>query len=287
MIATAGFEPRVRTCRVCEDVRLVHDFSKRNKDGVPLRWERCLHCGFTFMNPRLRHDDVLRIYNTDTYWNDGAYRDYLSNEDQRLADAEKRLSMCKPFLRRGGAWLDIGCATGFFLATASKHGFHGIGLDPAATMIDYGRRTYGLDLRCQTMESAELPANSFDVVSLWGTDSHFYDARAAFERIAGWLKPGGHFLFSYQDYSHWIRRVFPGLKRHAHLYYNFSRRSLHTLLAQVGFRVRLERTIVQPVTLYRIASQLFPELPLPRATDRLRVNVPTLSFKTVIAERCA
>jgi 2-polyprenyl-3-methyl-5-hydroxy-6-metoxy-1,4-benzoquinol methylase len=70
-----------------------------------------------------------------------------------------------------------------------------------ADMIAFGKKTYGLDLRVSTLEACTLEPGQFDVVSLWGTDSHFFDVREGFQKLTDWLKPGGHLLFSYQDYT--------------------------------------------------------------------------------------
>lgn len=282
----ASTPPPETQCPICTSSRLVPDFRLLTHENlVVLNWARCEPCGFTFMNPKLAFEQMKAIYRSAGYWNEMSYGVYLAGEDIRLQNALRNWRFSSRFLPRSGRLLDIGCATGFFGAVARQNAYEVVGIDPAENLVDFGRRTYGLDLRASTIEECSFEPASFDVVSLWGTDSHFYDVRAGFTKIADWLRPGGHFLFSYQNYAHWIRFFFPQIKREANVYYNLTKTSCHLLMQQLGFDILAERTAIQTTQLHRLARTLG----LPRTRwfrlESLKITLPTISYKIVVARK--
>jgi len=280
------FGDRIGQCLICGSGRLREDFSMLNPSQDLLHWSQCKGCGFTFMNPKLSFDQMQRAYDSDEYWTQGSYgSDYLGEEASRFDDSRARLKYLARFVPPGGELLDVGCATGSFAAAACQQGYVAIGIDPAQEMIEFGRRLYGLDLRAQTLEGSEFAPERFDVISVLGTDSHFYDPRESFSTLARWLKPGGHLLFSYQDYGHWIRWFFPNIKRAYVVYYNFTRKSLHLFLEQVGLSVLGERTKIQNTSVRRIALTIGIHGRMLGPFNDLRLRLPTISYRLLVARK--
>jgi SAM-dependent methyltransferase len=253
--------------------------------GVLLSWSKCQACGFTFMNPKLALDEVLRTFNSDEYWKHGNYGDYLGAEDVRLENSRLRVKHLSCFVPPPALLLDIGTATGSFAAAAHEVGYDVIGIDPAREMIAFGRERYGLDLRVQAIEHCHLPRDTFDAISLLGTDSHFYDPRESFGKLAGWLKPKGHLLFNYQDYDHWIRRIFPKVKRAANIYYNFTRRSLPLFMEQLGFEILDQKTEIQVTQLHRVTRIIGLGSGGLGPLANLKLKVPTVSYYLLVARK--
>lgn len=236
------------------------------------------------MNPSLLPEQMAKVYNSEAYWKHTSYVNYMESEPVRVANAERRFRLCSPFIAPTGRLLDVACATGFFAHVAERHGYQVIGIDPARELVEFGQAAYGLDLRVASIESVEsFEPGSFDAVSLWGADSHFSDMRGSFEKIARWLKPGGCLLLNYQDYGHWIRRLFPGIKQEANVYYAFSRPSLLLFLTQLGLEPVLHRTEIQITQLHRVTRTLgFRKR---RRFDDLRIRIPTPSYRIVVARK--
>lgn len=275
----------VKQCPICSSSHLVPDFRLQTPDNVVLNWARCESCGFTFMNPKLAFEQMQVIYRSAGYWNEMNYGVYLDGEHIRLKNAARNWRFSSRFLPRSGRLLDVGCATGFFGAVARQNAYEVVGIDPAENLVDFGRKTYGLDLRTSTIEESFFEPGSFDVVSLWGTDSHFYDVRAGFTKIADWLRPSGHLIFSYQNYAHWIRFFFPRIKQAANVYYNLTKLSCHLLMQQLGFDILAERTAIQTTQLHRLVSTLgLPPTRWPRL-ESLKITLPTISYKIVVARK--
>jgi SAM-dependent methyltransferase len=269
-------------CPVCFGKRLQADYSL-SFQGERLNWQRCHTCGFTFMNPRLLPHRMYRVYEAPEYWQ-SAYGNYFDGEPVRIENGTLRLKMCAAHMPRGGRLLDLACATGFFAAIAAERGFEVVGVDLNAEMIAFGRERYGLDLRVSRIEDCCFPLASFDVVSMWGLDCHFFDVRAVFTQIVGWLRPGGCILFHYQDYAHWIRRVFPKIKQEPNAYYNFTRDSFARLMRQLGMWIVMQRAGVQAIEVRRIAAALKLGVDLGALGDmKLKIRAP--SYLTVVARK--
>lgn len=253
--------------------------------GARLSWSKCGDCGFTFMNPKLPLDEVLTTFDSDEYWKRGNYGDYLEGEAVRLENNRLRMTYLTRFVPSHGTLLDIGSATGSFAAAAHERGYEVIGIDPARQMIEFGRARYGLDLRIQTVEESDFHPNTFDVISLLGTDSHFYNPRESFVRLVGWLKPKGHLLFSYQDYNHWIRRLLPSVKRAANIYYNFTRWSLRLFMNQIGLEILDEKMETQLTQLHRVTRTMGLGTAMLGPFANLRLRVPTISYYLLVARK--
>src|SRR5712691_890006 len=271
-------------CPVCFGKRLKTDFSLQFQKRYTLRWDQCRSCGFAFMNPRLLPEEMYGIYTTPEYWST-AYRDYLASEPIRIENSILRFKLCEKHMPRSGRLLDLGCATGFFAAVAADRGFDVIGVDLNPEMINFGRRRYAIDLRVSRVEDCDFQSESFDIVSMWGLDCHFFDFRSTFSKIVSWLKPGGCILMGYQDYGHWIRLIFPKIKQEPNVYYNFTRDSFARLMRQLGMQIVMQRTGVQVTQVHRIISSLKLGVYLPVISDlKLRITTPSYLITVVRKE---
>lgn len=283
METTTMFAAPTDKCPVCFGNDLEPDFFLTLPTNQPGKWDRCRTCGLMFMNPRLLPDEMYKIYTKPEYWA-AAYGNYFENEPLRLENSQSRLDLCAPYIPKSGRLLDLGCATGFFAAVASKNGFDVVGVDINPDMIEFGRRQYGIDLRAGRVEDCDFCPTSFDIVSMWGLDCHFFDFRATFEKIVGWLKPGGCLLFAYQDYGHWIRWFFPKIKQEPNVYYGLTRESFVRLMRQLGMQIVMQRTSVEVTQLNRIIANLKIGLQLP-IIGQTKVRIITPSYLLVVARK--
>ena len=249
-----------------------------------LQWSRCGSCDLTFQNPRLDEQSILSIYHGSDYWDKEAYASYAEGDAPRIAQSVRRLDTIRKVTGLpGGRVLDVGCATGFFGFAASQAGFDVVGVDPSPEMIEVGRSKYGLEMRCGTLEAVELEEGHYDLVTLWGTDSHFLNPLDGFSKLAKSLEPGGFLAMNYQNFHHWVRFVFPGLKRSWNALYNFSDRSFDVMLERVGLTLRYRRTEWQLVSVDHLLRVL--KLWRPERVRRRVVLVPAVSFPLVIAQK--
>lgn len=139
-----------------------------------------------------------------------------------------------------GALLDVGCGHGLFTRVAQRGGWQTTGLDMPGAPLDYARQQ-GLRVVAGTIESAELPAASFDVITLWHSFEHMREPDLVLHKLKHWLKPGGVLLIAVPNLHAagldrcgakwvWLQQPF------VHIWH-WSARSLTKLLARNEFRV--------------------------------------------------
>jgi len=94
-----------------------------------------------------------------------------------------------------GKVLDVGCATGIFLAAAQESGWKAHGIELSDYSSQRARDERRLDVFTgtlrQALRSGELVECSCDVVTLWDTAEHLEDPMTTFKDAWSVLKPGG------------------------------------------------------------------------------------------------
>lgn len=115
-------------------------------------------------------------------------------------DGDPRLRFLHDLLARlpeRPAVLDLGCGAGVpCTALLAEHG-DVTGVDVSARQLELARqRVPGARFVQADMATADFPSGSFDAVTAFYSVAHVpRDEHAElFLRIAGWLRPGGHFL---------------------------------------------------------------------------------------------
>ena len=145
--------------------------------------------------------------------------------------------------------LEIGCGTGIFLETASRHGWVVHGLDVSAQAVELTRRNCpGAVVLCAPPERAELPPGTFDTVALWDVIEHVEDPEALLKFAHRLLRPHGVLILETPDESCLARRLVRLAHRltggrvsllrffyyPAHRWY-FSRQAMSAVLRRTGF----------------------------------------------------
>lgn len=194
----------------------------------------CRHCGLVYANPRWSTDDVLSAYTAvqdDTYVEERlgrelTFRHHLRGMERIIGPAD------------GRRLLDVGAYIGVFVEMASKAGWQAEGVEPSEWAAAEAQRR-GLAVQVGTLGSAELAAESFDVVTMWDVIEHLADPAAELERARQFLRPGGWLVVHTMDIDAPIARLmgrrWPWLMD-MHLYY-FGRHTLSRMLADTGYEV--------------------------------------------------
>ena len=98
--------------------------------------------------------------------------------------------------------LDVGVGTGLSIApyVASARFKRIVGVDPSAPMLDRCRRRFvTVELHEGTLETVHARLGPpFDVVQSCGAVEHVPELGPFVERVGRLLKPGGHFVFTYE-----------------------------------------------------------------------------------------
>ncbi len=195
---------------------------------------QCQQCGLVYTDPRPDGKDILETYQ--------AVEDplYIEEREGRVLTFEHHL---KPLERLTGEpdgrpLLDVGAYTGVFVEIAKDHGWDAWGLEPSSWAVREAR-SRGLHMVQGTLETADLPDNAFDVVTLWDVIEHLTDPREALIQARRVLSSDGLLVVHTIDIDSLFARLmgphWPWLME-MHIYY-FSRRTLRMMLEQCGFQV--------------------------------------------------
>lgn len=283
------FIERYTRCPLCQSLAIQLSF-KWKTYGHLLTWDRCTECGIVFQNPRLTVETIASLYTSTSYFGTNAsdrssgYVDFVENDSVRRSQSIKRLAkILEVSPKTTGKLLDVGSASGFFGAVAKENGFDVTCVEPSASLAEFGSSNYGLKFEVKTIDDCNFPPESFDVITLWGTDSHFLHPSQSFEKLFSFLKPGGTFAMSYQDFSHWIRKFFPNIKKSWNVMYNFDESSIEYMLKKHNLEIAYCELEWQTVSIDHILRVVrFPSF---SGLQRLNLTVPAISFRVLIAKK--
>jgi len=147
-------------------------------------------------------------------------------------------------VRGPGSILDVGCATGRLLEEMKKRGWREKGVEVCGPSAAYGRETRGVDILTGTLEEAELPSKSFDVVHASHLIEHLTDPALFLRELNRILKDGGYALITTPNVAGLQALLLKKQWRSAiadHMYL-FSTRTLRRMLEREGFAVEHVKT---------------------------------------------
>ncbi|MBX7253532.1 MAG: class I SAM-dependent methyltransferase [Candidatus Promineofilum sp.] len=194
----------------------------------------CRHCGLVYANPRWPTDTVLEAYTSvedETYVEERhgrelTFRHHLRRIERIVGPAA------------GRALLDVGAYIGVFVEVAAAAGWRAQGVEPSSWAAAEAQRR-GLAVHTGTLDSVDLPPESFDLITMWDVIEHLSDPAAELARARRLLRPGGWLVAHTMDISAPLARImgprWPWLMD-MHIYY-FDRRTLPAMFTANGLRV--------------------------------------------------
>lgn len=223
------------------------------------RFVRCRSCRHIYINPRPTDASLLACYPADY----APHRSAASDSQISPANAPAPRSLLRrllggiPFLKRLLVWLfedhgtvvfeppergekrllEIGCAHGGYLKTASEQGWIVDGIEPSPTAAERARKR-GFSVLTSTFTEGKLEPASRESIVAWMVLEHVPDPRAFVEEAFRVLAPGGRFAVSIPNGNgidrfvfrrHWLGYDAP---RHLQL---FTIKRIRDLLQATGF----------------------------------------------------
>ena len=200
-------------------------------------WNRCPECSLLFLSPRPTHETIANHY--PEYY--AAYRPAIADEPWAIMRWKRKRNLRHQIhsvtqIKSGGHLLDVGCATGNYLAEMRQLGWQVSGVEIQPEAAEYARRRFGLNVLTGDLLSNDFPDNTFDVLTMWDVLEHTHNPLAILKEAKRLLKPDGITIFSIPDVdkSIWCRRfgaAWIGYDSPRHLYL-FPDRSLRLILQQ-------------------------------------------------------
>ena len=230
------FCPDLAPCPVCETPPSEQGllFVKQLASFV-----RCRHCGFVFISPR-----------PTTAWLASRYdyyaAEYFTDRSKLASDFNTTRHDVELNLLRGskGTLLDVGCATGSFVAAARAAGFDARGIDISSESTHYGREVLGLPLDVGDLWERCYPPETFSVLTLWATLEHLVDPNRFLSEAYRLLVPQGRLALTVPNHASLAQKVLGKRNRYVgidHVNY-FTASTLRRLLSRHGFRAETTRT---------------------------------------------
>jgi SAM-dependent methyltransferase len=223
-------------CPVCDGppVEQAVLFTKQQATFV-----RCRNCAFVFINPRPSAAWLAARYE---YYGTA----YFTNPDKLASDFHSTRHDAELALLHGlsGRLLDVGCATGSFVAAARTAGFDARGIDISPESTRYGREVLGLALDVGDLYERRYPPETFDIVTLWATLEHLPDPNRFLSEARRLLVPGGRIAISVPNRGSLAQRILGRLDRYVgidHVNY-FSRSTTCRILNRHGLSIETVRT---------------------------------------------
>lgn len=201
---------------------------------------KCRACGLAYPDPRPVTGSMPVYYPPDyNPFNPAQVKGPLA----RVKTIAERLKAKKVARLVGthGSILDAGCSYGGFMHQLQQMGDWTLyGIDTDAGSIAYARQTYGLNT--ETLSFEELPESEvYDCVIMKYVLDHLPSPRAAFEKLARIIRPGGYLILQLPNRQSWEAEVFGkywhGWEIPRHTAY-FSERDIRRLATRYGFEVR-------------------------------------------------
>ena len=201
----------------------------------------CVVCRLIYTNPRLKSKYLEELYSEEYFKNDHSsvlgYSNYLQDKENIIKTFDKRLSKIETFVPVGKL-LDVGCATGFFMYSAKMRGWKVEGVEISEYAASYVREHYGFKVHVGDIQRIDLPANTYDLITLWDVIEHLGNPIEAIKILKRALKKNGVLVFSTPD----VRSLPAKLTKHKwigyklsdeHLTY-FSKKTVALLLEKAG-----------------------------------------------------
>jgi SAM-dependent methyltransferase len=174
--------PEYVRCNLCgaDDPRLLFRLRDYRLYVDDLLWDvvQCSRCSLGYLNPRPTTQEIAMYYPARYF--------------QHRARATRRYEKQATYVETvgGGDLLDVGAATGDFLAVMRDRGWRVTGIEPWAA-----ENPHGIGILNEPFPyGCSLSDESFDVVTAWAVFEHLHDPRAGFECVARLLRPGGVFV---------------------------------------------------------------------------------------------
>ena len=201
---------------------------------------RCPECGLLYLNPQPTREEIALFYPAEY----DPYIDATTDRASRLNRASVNYGMrkrCRAVTQHksGGRLLEIGCATGTFLAAMRALGTWNVfGVDTSEYAVQKARDQLGLDVFHGQIEEARFLDSFFDVVVLWDVLEHLPDPKSTLLEIRRVLTNNGLLIFRVPSMDSLDSKLFgpywAGLDAPRH-FSVFSRATLGRLLETTGF----------------------------------------------------
>jgi SAM-dependent methyltransferase len=221
-------------CGLCGESDFARVWNRGYPGNVRLSTRICKKCGLVQTIPRPNAEEIARFY-AQQYRQDYSGVAVPAGAERQLmgVQAGDRFSDLEPHLKARSSILEIGCATGEFLAVLRKAGHRPTGVEPSEACCAEARNVCD-EVYAGVIEDQDFAAGRFDGICLFHVLEHLRYPVAALELMRTWLCEGGLIYLEVPDVQQPYWGTLSRFFQTAHLY-DFSRNTLTAVLKKAGF----------------------------------------------------
>jgi len=179
------------------------------------------------------------LYGED-YFKGKVYKNYIGERHYRLQLFQRKFSLIKRHIPKGGKLLDVGCATGLFLEVAERIGYEVFGVEISNYAAGRVTETLRSNVFMGELEKARFSDEYFDIVAMWDTLEHLPRPLEDLQEVNRILKTGGVIIIETLNVACLNAKIlgpkWPLYAPPHHLFY-FSLDTLSKLLLKGGFDI--------------------------------------------------
>ena len=232
-------------CPICASY--IRQWRVKNVGGRPYKIDKCVSCGYAFVNPRPSLDFLMDFYSSSGHGNDVMYnmQSVLAqeeNEPNSTVDARRMIGTVKTLSKSIGStkFLDIGCGYGFFSREALANGFDVVAMEVAKNERRISYDMTGIAPLNTAFENFDYIEASFGIVLMSQILEHARDINIWMDKAHKLAAMNGIIAIALPNFGSVFRTIMqehePYIYPPAHLNY-FNQCNLTMLLRKHGFRV--------------------------------------------------
>ena len=168
----------------------------------------CRKCDLIYTNPTATGAQENYFGDSTTFFNEARLIFQGKKPHHRDKNYEYELEKIKK-IKSSGKLLDVGTNMGFFLRKARDFGYDTEGVEPSPTVSEIAREQWGLKIHTSFLESANLPPNSYDIITLIDVFEHVTNPKALLNTCNSILKDDGIIAIKVPngDYNHFKMKL--------------------------------------------------------------------------------
>ncbi len=231
----------MKTCSVCKQQVPTKFLCKVNLIyGTEFDLVQCSNCMVIYFDP-LPSVEQLATFYSSSYYDFDRWR-----EEGKGMAFSRHLKKWKPT----GKFVDVGCATGFFINGIKKHSnWEVYGTDFGKSAVGFARNTLGLNVFEGDLKDAKFPDAYFDYVHVNNVLEHVLDPISLLEESRRIIKPDGIFYLSVPNgfndsldlIDFYTKEKKPARSKNGHIFF-FPAQTLLRMFEQIGFKVQTQHT---------------------------------------------
>lgn len=202
----------------------------------------CRPCALGILSPRPDEVELSQLYH-ESYFSTHAIGYAKTDEEraQAIHWQEKRAACVRPH-SSGQKLLDVGCASGYFLAAARRYGFDVEGVERSLWAAEEAKKQFDVPVTVGDVDDLKGRESWFDVVTMWHSLEHTKDPVSTLRSVSRLLRDGGILVVELPNYqsvdakgygAEWTGWSVP------YHFWHFTPSALTQLLRQLGFEIKV------------------------------------------------